>query len=169
MEFVEIGGIIKSHGIKGKLVVGFTAPFDKVLIHLRALFIDLDGNKVPFMIEKAERVEGLTFLIELKNVKSREDAIELHGKKIWANLEEVSASGVKMKPELEENIVGFQIVCGDGTELQILDIQEYPQQIMMVCSAPERDNMLIPFVEEWITNFDAERRIIELDLPEGLI
>ena len=169
MEFVEIGAIIKSHGIKGVLLVGLTSPFDRVLKHLRALFIDLDGNRVPFMINNFETADGMTFFVKLKNVDSREAAIELHGKKLYANQEEVRTSGVKMNAQLQENIVGFEIVCGDGRQLQILDIQEYPQQVMLICGSSERDNLLIPFVEEWITKFDAENKVIEIDLPEGLI
>ena len=53
---------------------------------------------------------------------------------------------------------------------RVLDIQEMPGQVMMVVETlPDKKEVLIPLVEDFIVDVDEASRIILMSLPQGLL
>ena len=68
-----------------------------------------------------------------------------------------------------EYLSGFLVVAevlGDiGT---ISDVREMPAQDLLVVTAPGGE-VLVPFVEDFIVEFDDAERVLYMDLPDGLV
>ncbi|MDX1684931.1 MAG: hypothetical protein R3275_06810 [Saprospiraceae bacterium] len=164
---VPVGEILKSHGVHGDLVAKVDEPYHNSMENCRALFIDIDGNIVPFMILQRKYLERGLWLLELKGVKSRSESTEFHGCRVFINKEELEDVGntVLDRPDL----TGFSIHHNLGSPIFIQKVEEYPQQIMLIGSYESGEDVMIPLVENWIESVDSDRKKISMKLPEGLI
>jgi 16S rRNA processing protein RimM len=64
--------------------------------------------------------------------------------------------------------VGYTIVNA-GVEIGVIsEIEEYPQQEMATINYNKKD-ILIPLNEQFIIKLDNKKKVIEMELPEGLL
>jgi ribosomal 30S subunit maturation factor RimM len=52
---------------------------------------------------------------------------------------------------------------------QIQAVEEYPAGWMLVIKNSTDPEFLIPWVDDWFIEADENKKIVELDLPEGLL
>lgn len=162
----RIGSVIKTRGLKGELqaYIDFagaeTLKFDN-------LFLQSAGKLVPYFVQSFKIPQKNTAYIYLEDIDHIDKAMPLVKKDIYlAN---------KFKPEKSEDeftlrdLEGFTAVDEDEGELgKIIEIQEFPQQLMATVIYQERE-VLIPLIEEIITGIDLNNEIVYVDLPEGLL
>ena len=61
----------------------------------------------------------------------------------------------------------YNFLFSADTQADIKAIEEYPGHPMLVVIGENRE-ILIPLIEDWITNLDEESRTLQMTLPEGL-
>lgn len=163
---VEIGYISKAHGIKGevflRLYAGraeWTEPTLQIELLLKS------GSKLTYSVSSQKpHQEGL--IVKFEEVPDRNRAEELVGSKAFlpANFF-VAASGEK--PFLRE-LLGFEVhsECGEKIGKVKGFADSGKQQIIEI--KKEKGSFLAPFVDQMIVNIDYEKKIIVMNLPEGL-
>jgi 16S rRNA processing protein RimM len=57
---------------------------------------------------------------------------------------------------------------GDRLLGEVTNIIENPGQILLILKSPEGKEILIPFHEDFIVSINKKKKLIEMDLPEGL-
>ena len=165
IDLVTIGRVLKSHGVQGELLVQVANMYHRSLESCRALFLDIDGNKVPFMLESWQPVDE-NYIVKLKHIDDRSESVRMHGSAVMINRSElVDVGEAPVLPDLS----GFVIEHDQGAALIIQRLEELPQQTMMVCKAEDDLEVMIPLVEQWIVNIDEDRQVIHMELPEGLV
>ena len=177
----RIGQISKTHGLRGELVFQFTDDiFDRA--DCDYLICDVDGILVPFFIEEYRFRSDSSALVKFEDIDSADDAQRLVGCEVRfenrfitdGDEEEVSLS----------YFIGFTVVDTDGTPIgTIVDIDDQTENWLFGVeraqtigpvplpnnSTPDADEVLIPAHEEFITDINHKDRIIEMDLPLGLL
>ena len=166
---VEVGQLRKSHGIDGALRATIEVAFRDYVWDAECLFLDIDGDLVPFGIEYIKGEEDAP-IFKFVRVDNPEEAALYTGIRLFlekTNLPEGFDASVKS--ELQYGfLVGFTLFDDDlGLIGPILEVEEYPQQEMAVVNYRENE-WLIPLHSDLILSMDHERRQLVMDLPDGL-
>lgn len=165
-EYFYLGHITKSFGIKGQLSCYFDTDEPEKYADLDAVFIDLDGEKLPYLIENIQYRGANTFVIKFQDV-DEEEAKSLIKAELYLPMSEL--------PPLTGNrfyfheVIGFRVIDeekGDvGVCRDFIDISHHP--IMQIDH--EGTEILIPAIDEIFKNVDRENKQIHIVAPEGLI
>lgn len=165
-EAFYIGYVTKTKGLKGQVQVFF--EFDEYeQLEMDVIFADMNGKLVPYFIETYKLYPNKTGLFYFDDIDHIDKAQPLLKKKLYLPLTQ--------KPERDESeffytdLKGFLAVDESLGELgEILEVNEYPQQFVATVLYKETE-ILFPLNEDFIVEIDDEKKILTLDLPEGLL
>ncbi|MCD7792169.1 MAG: ribosome maturation factor RimM [Oscillospiraceae bacterium] len=159
-EFIETGVVANTHGVRGEVkIVPWTDEPD-TLCGYKRLFIE--GREYPV---RSARVHGGNVLVNLTGVEDVNAAMLLKGKTVYIAREDIRLPDGAF---LLADIIGARVVDERGGEVGVLtDILDRPAQSIYVVEAPERE-ILIPDVDEFILNVDAEAGVVTVRLIEGM-
>jgi len=162
-----LGKIVKKYSFKGELLVKLDTDDPKVYTRMESVFVEKGKNLIPFFITRSSLHKSLLLRVKFEDVDSDEDADLLLGSKLFLPLE--------LLPKLSGNqfyyheIIGFTvedssfgmvgIVTGvnDSTAQALFEIDRNGTEI------------LIPLIDSFIKNVDKKNKVIQLDVPKGLI
>lgn len=168
-EFISIGQILKPYRHTGELLADINPDVYRDLEKCKALFIQIDGIEIPFFIEALDLSPDVCH-IKLEEFHAPEDIKPFNGSKLYLRLSDLSNPDVlQPKDDPFEKLKGFQLKNNaTGQIYTILSTEEYPQQWMAIVKADKKE-VLVPLAEDWIVSIDFENKIVEMDLPDGLI
>ena len=165
-EYYYLGHITKPFGIKWQLCCYFDTDEPEKYANLEAVFIDLDDEKLPYLIEDIQYRGANTFVIKFADV-DEDEAKGLVKAELYLPLSEL--------PPLTGNkfyfheVIGFKVIDEEkgavGTCQDFIDISHHP--IMQI----DHDGVevLIPAIDEIFKKVDRENKTIYIQAPEGLI
>ncbi len=165
-QFFEIGKIVKSCGLKGRMkAVSYRESNDK-LQNLDELYIDCGNNmKGPFKV-KSVRSRGKSFFLELEGVGNLQSANAFVGCRVLIptdKLEELPAGEYYWR-----DMIGLKVVTEDGRFLGVIEaILPTGSNDVYVCSGGERE-VLLPGIADVIRKIDIDRGMMVVRLLEGL-
>lgn len=156
-----LGYISRKHGYKGEFNIKLeSTPKHKELGHL---FIEMNGNLVPFFIDSFRMKKETIALVKLEDINSEEDAQSLIGKEVYLPLEFLDET---QQNELH-TLIGFEVVDAThgniGKVTNILD--NSAQELFQIDNGTQE--ILIPITEEFIQKIEGNT--LYLQTPEGLI
>ena len=160
MPLQQIAKVLKSNGTDGGLLVGFRDIDPEDISLGEPVFIYFDGIPVPFFIADLTQRGNTRAIVHLNDVTSLEDAEELVGQSVWVDWEEEEGDGEGLG-----DLVGWTL-AGAGRITGFLDIPANP------CLEVETKNgtsVLVPFHEDLILSVDPEARVLEMEIPDGLL
>ena len=158
----RIGRLGKAHGVKGEVSFQFDDDiFDRV--DCDYLVLEVDGILVPFFIEEYRFRSDSVALVKFEDVDTQQRASELTGSEVYfpRNL------AVEDNEPSLSMLVGFDIVEADGgtTIGRIAAIDDATANLLFELE----DGRLIPANDDLIHHIDSKKRIIRMDIPEGLL
>lgn len=167
-EVRRIGKFIKPHGIKGEITFAFDSDiFDKA--DCPYLICLIDNILVPFFV-KSYRFKGSdTVLVLLEDIKSEIEAKRFSGLSVYFPRKYFDEN-----EEVEFTLnyfIDFTVVDKESGEIgTITDVDESTiNTLFLLKRKGNGDNMIIPASDDFITNIDSDKKILYVDLPEGLI
>jgi len=164
LEFVEIGFTQKPKGVDGWLKINIKNQYLPDLKKARALFIDLNGSKVPFLIEKLS-LDGQQ-KIKLDEINNPQEASLLCNMTAFMDKKEVSYVVEAEKDLLP--IVGFKVLDQDDNERGIIEtLKSYPNQVLAEIKN-EKATFLLPIHENIIIDINPDSKVIKLEIVEGI-
>lgn len=169
--YQSIGFTKKTYGVKGELKLNIADRYLEDFAQADVLFLDISGRKIPYFVEYINFENPFT--LKFEDFDSKESAIELTGKEIFMRESDLLTEEEKVF-EVEGNLVfekyiQFEIKDKKLGRIGVIEeIIEYPQQEMASLTFQEKE-VLIPMNEQLIIKIDSEAKVIEMDLPEGLL
>lgn len=164
-EVFKIGLINKPHGVKGEVSFTFTDDvFDRTDCDYLVLLIN--GILVPFFLEEYRFRSDDAALVKFEGVDTAEEARRLTNTEVYFP--------VKYADKTDELpswnfFVGFEVKDLHHGDLgKITQVDDSTQNILF-CIDHAGGELLLPAQEEFIRSIDHEHRIMEVDLPEGLL
>ena len=122
------------------------------------IFIEINSNFIPFTINK---ISSNKFL-KLEEISNEKEAGEFKKKYIYEKLE-------KDNKEKEINIIDFKIIDKNYKEIgKVKGIIERKIQPLILAEFKNKE-FYIPFHEKFIIKIDNSKKIIETNVPEGII
>lgn len=171
MDYVEIGKLQKTHGLKGEIKGVVEERYWPDLAEVEAIFLDERGAHMPYFIESIRGQAPLIFKFE--EVDTKELAGALSNKVIYLRRSDVQLSEEEIAGGgLEYGFLnGYSLHLEAGAEAvgKIEAIDEYPQQEMATVALVNGEEALIPLLPHWIAAIDKTEKQVIMDLPEGLL
>jgi 16S rRNA processing protein RimM len=166
-EVFKIGKLTKPHGIKGEISFAFENDvFDRV--DCPYLICGINGILVPFFIEEYRFKGKETALILFEGIDNEDQAQRLAGIDVYFPRKYYEEEGNNI--EYSWNFfIGFSVI--DKTHGTLGKIEEVDEKtintLFLIKNGTEE--LIIPATEAFIEKVDAKKKIIHLNLPEGLI
>jgi len=165
--FFLVGKTLKSHGTGGQLRLMIEDQFKTYMKKGSFVYVDIDGSKVPYLIGKVE--DGAHFIISFEDIQNKRESDLLAGKDLWIPLDNVKSRHQRSPKNLQDKWIEFDINDDVSNErYKIIRVEEFPQQLMAVIMIGEKEH-LIPLSDQLISSIDKENKIINMEIPAGLL
>lgn len=162
----RIGVINKPHGVKGEVSFTFTDDcFDR--IDCPYLILLIDGIFVPFFIESYRFRSDDVALIKFERIDTERQARALSNIEVFFP---------KKYVEDDETIFSYTFFVGfhvydkvHGYIGDIVDIEDSTINVLFVIKKEGEDEILLPAHEDFIDDIDKKQKIMEINIPDGLL
>ncbi|MCK5856458.1 MAG: 16S rRNA processing protein RimM [Bacteroidales bacterium] len=166
-DFYYLGKITKLFGYKGELVFYFDVDDIAEYRNLDAVFINVNGDLIPFMLKSLRLHQGQTAIVRIQDIDQIEDAQHLLNAELYLPLSTL--------PKLEGNkfyyheIIGYTVVDANAGEVGVIEeINDQTAQVLFVIKKGYNE-ILFPVVDELIDKLDRKEKKIYVRFPEGLL
>lgn len=187
-DLYPLGLLGKPHGYKGEIKLLLEDdPEIMDLSKLRFMIIPVEGLPVPFEVEELRGKSTEYRIVRLKGVDEK-FASTMAGMPVYITKHEARevfdgldddnlCSSHDADGDMDGNIyldrdelLNYRVVNEDDSALgRIVDFNDQTINLLITVLTHQDDEILIPFVEEWIIEVDPEKKTIKMQLPEGLI
>ena len=162
----EKGYISKTRGLKGEVQVAFT--FDEPeKLKIKSVFIEINNKLIPYFVESYKIPMPMVGYFNFEDIDHIDKASHITKKKIYLLN--------RLKPKRKKGEFLFTDLIGftaddtkEGLLGEIIEVREYPQQFLATINYKEKE-VLIPLNEAFILEIDMDKKVVKLNLPEGLL
>ena len=166
-EYFCLGKITKTFGYKGDVIIYLDTDEPTKYNKLESVLIDIQGELIPFLIEKFVLKSNNNSIVHFKTINSIDDTHNLINRNLYLPL--------SLLPPLAGNkfyfheVIGFSVFDKNYGYVGKIDyFYDNPNQpIMSVID--NNIEVLIPLIDHFIVSVDRENKIINIQAPEGLI
>ncbi len=166
-EVYKIGKLGKPHGVKGEITFAISDDvFDRV--DADYLVLDIDGILVPFFLEEYRFKNDENVLVKFEDIDTQEQARNYTGCEVYFP-RHLSDSDEENMTWAE--IIGFTLEdANTGKTVGTIDsVDDSTINLLFEVTTPEGKDLLIPASGELIEKVDADRKVIRISLPEGIL
>ncbi len=166
-DFYYLGKIAKPFGSKGQVVAFLDVDEPLHYRKLESVYLDLDGEWVPFLIESVEIQTGRKALFHFEDVNTTEDAAAYTGREMYLPLD--SLPPLKGKKFYYHEVKGFSVIDTIHGNIGILvKVMDLPRQPLLQIAFGDKE-ILVPLVDAVIVKVDRKMKALHIRAPEGLI
>ncbi len=157
MDYVVIGRVIDTFGVRGELKVIPFAP-EEIFEDLKKVYLKrVGGGYVPFKVEGVRRHKSF-FLLKLKGYDSLSEAEQFKGAHLFLPEKELPERGEEEFYAYE--LVGMEVWTDKGRRLgKIKRVEDFGVYDMLIL---EDEKTMIPFVGDIVLSVDREKKKIEV-------
>jgi 16S rRNA processing protein RimM len=166
MELLEIGRIVRCHGLAGRVKVLSYLESQEVLDNLPEVFVGRGCREtVPFSVDAVQTGREF-FILKLIGIEDRDAAAKLVRSSVW-----IPSEKMKKLPEGEyywRELIGLRVVTEEGRSLgRIESVFPTGSNDVYVCRAAEKE-ILLPAIGEVVRKIDTDNGIMVVRLLRGL-
>jgi len=171
-EYLIVGTVQKPHGIKGELFVRLeTDRPGEVFAPGRVLALgDGDGRRsdAVLTIERARAFKGGMLIKVAEHAGRTPEIEELRGRTLLIPRGEAAA--LADDEVFYHDLLGMRVVTEAEGEIGVVDeVYDAPSGPLLSVRREGGKELLIPFVRETIRRLDAAEKVLELEVPPGLL
>ena len=163
-----VARIGRAHGIKGEVTVEVRTDEPEMRLAPGAVLATDPASAGPLTIATG-RVHSGRLLLRFEGVTDRNGAEALRNTLLIADVDPEEL------PEGEDEyydhqLIDLDVVTADGAQVgRITEISHLPTQDLFIVERPDGSEVMIPFVEEIVTEIDLDEQRAVIDPPPGLI
>ncbi len=165
--FIKLGKINKANRKSGELTIVLAANAQVIDIDLNVVFLEIDGGLVPFFISNIGGIATDHFRATIEDYDNSGVAQRLVGFNVYLP---------KGKNDLpnefqfdNDELIGYEVSDKTHGLIGIIrDVVQLPEQTVLQIF-DEENEILVPFVADFYISIDHEKKLLHLDLPDGLI
>ncbi|WP_347306624.1 ribosome maturation factor RimM [Corynebacterium sp. SA-MJD20WY100] len=159
-----IGRVIKSHGIKGELVVEPTTDEPEIRYAVGEVLHGTQGKKEHTLTVKSVREHKGRLLIFFEEIQDRTTADTLRGTQFFAPpLDDPDDDGF-----YDHELEGLRVIHNGADVGEVTGVTHGPAQSLLELTLDGGKEVLVPFVEEIVPDIDLEAGTCTITPPEGL-
>ena len=163
---ILLGRITKVSGYEGAVTVKLEKIFTENIPQMESVFLEIEGRPVPFFISNLEYSGADILKLWFDGYNSIDKISEFTGCRIFLT----SAPDGDSQKEDDQNLIGYVIFAPENNLLgSISEIISNNGQWLLNVVSLNKKNILIPFHEHFIISIDKKKKIVVMDIPEGLL
>ena len=161
MEYIYIGEIVNTHGIKGEVRIKSDFKYKKeVFKNGFNLYIGKNKNKEVINTYRVHKnYDMVTFL----NINDINDVLKYKGMNVYINRDDLNIDGI-----LDEDIIGMTVYSNNKEIGIVTEIMKSVANDILVIEK-DKNRYLVPYIDEFIENIDVENKRIDINEIEGLL
>ena len=165
-EYIHIGKIVAPHGLGGQVIVEHALGKPIHFKGIDALFVEKNAASfIPYFIESAiAKTDTLTH-IQIEGIQTREATSMLIGKKVWLPQAEFQKLVDKNSPLA---LLGYTVQQSGKAIGVIQEVIEQPHQLLVTILYHGQE-AYIPLHEESLKGVDHSKKLVIVELPDGLL
>jgi 16S rRNA processing protein RimM len=165
-DYVHIGKIVAPHGVSGQIILEHALGKPIHFKGIDALFVEKnEGSFIPYFIQSATAKTDTITHLQMEGILTREATSVLMSKKVWLPQDAFQKLVDKSSPLA---LLGYQ-VQQDGQDLGIIqEVIEQPHQLMVTILYKGQE-AYIPLHEESLLGVDHAKKVVLVNLPDGLL
>ncbi len=165
-DLLAVGSIKKSFGLKGDVKIAFEAFFLEYTQGLTALFVEENGNKIPYFIEKIQLQFDGTGVVKFEDVNVKEVAMRLNGKTIFVDPKQFE--GLSEAAEDEDyygDLIGLDAVLLNAENLVLGKIEAIEYLPEHECAIVKHKGLeiMLPLHDDIFIEYDDNQAFFALD------
>ena len=166
IEYLDIGKIVNTHGIKGELKIMPLTDDPRRYDLLKTALVEKNGSLQDYKVESVKYFKNLV-LLKLKGIDTIEDAEKM--KNLILKIHRKDAVKLPEGSYFVCDLIGCEVKDINGVFLgKLEDILQTGSNDVYVVREKEEE-ILIPALKTVLKNIDIEQKSIIVDLPKGLI
>jgi len=163
---ILLGRITKVSGYEGAVAVKLEKIFTENIPQMESVFLEIEGRPVPFFISNLEYSGADILKLWFDGYNSIDKISEFTGCRIFLT----STPDGDSQKEDDQNLIGYAIFAPENNLLgSISEIISNNGQWLLNVVSLNKKNILIPFHEHFIISIDKMKKIVVMDIPEGLL
>lgn len=160
MEKLMIGSVVKSHGIRGEVVVDPTTDQPELRFAPQATLTGSLGGAEQRLTIQTVRPHQKRLLVKFEEIPDRTAADALRGMKFFAApLHSDADDGF-----YDHELIGLQVLHQGQSIGQVTGVQHIHHRTLL-----EMGDILIPFVQDIVPTVDLDHGTLTITPPEGLL
>lgn len=164
-----VGRIVKPHGLRGEVVVAVSTDMPEHRFAEGACVrLAGRGRAARELTVLAARPHGERMLVRFAGVDGADDAEALRGGVLVADPADLPSTG-DADEFYDQQLEGLAVCTADGADVgTVREVTHGPGGELLVVDAGSGE-VMIPFVQDIVTEVDLPARRIVVDPPEGLL
>lgn len=166
MQYIEIGKIVNTHGIRGEVkIYTYTDNIDNLKKLKKVYLVMKDGSLKETKVQSS-KIQKAMLLVKLEGIDTIEAAEALR---------ETIVKRERKNNELGENeffiadLIGLEVYEDNGKYLGILDDVLKPgANDVYVVKLEDKSELLLPVIDQVVKSIDLENKKIVVHVMEGL-
>ena len=172
-DWLVIGIITSSHGVKGKLNIKSLSDFRERFTRPGNRWLQKD-DEMPIpcnLISGSQKPGKESFIISLESINDRNKADNLKHYKLLVKSNDI--------PKLKDNefhlnqLLGLEVKLYEKDEIKVIgkviDLITENNTLIVIRLSQNNKNVLIPFVKKIVTAIDQKNKYLIIDPPKGLL
>src|SRR5574344_2493784 len=163
MNYIYIGEIINTHGLKGELKIVSEFKYkDKVFVKGMKFYV---GNRKEEVIVNSYRPNKQLDMVTFEGVNDIETAITFKTDSVYINRDDVKIYGY-----FNEDLIGLTVLDMNKNIVigKVLDVVNNSKYDLLLIQG-ENKNHLIPLIDEFVKEVSLKEKTILVNVIEGLI
>ena len=162
---ILLGKITKVYGFDGTVTVRLEKNLKAEISELKSVFLEIEGKPVPFIISESDYQGGDILRLRFYGYGTVEKVTGFTGCRVFLTSDATSKKSDKDQGDLR----GYKVRLTDNRLLGVVtEVIENPGQWLFNVNTTKGEEILIPLHEDLIIGIDKRKKIIWMDLPEGL-
>ena len=163
-EFVYIGKIVNTHGIKGELRIISDFKFkERVFLENRRIYIGEDHHEE---VIESYRHHKIYDMITLKGYTNINEVLQFLKKNVYVKRYDLSLSTIDY---LDEDLIGLKALLDNGETGTVVAITSNGGNNKTIELLVNGKKVLIPYHKDFIKSVNIDQKFIELKTVEGLL
>ena len=163
-EYVRIGKIVNTHGIKGELRILSDFKFkDRVFVQNRRIYIGEDKEE---HIITSYRHHKVFDMITLEGFDDINEVLRFKNKDVFVKKTDLSLG---KKEFLDEDLINLNIIFNNEEVGYVVAVRQINPKNKIIEAMINNKVILIPYHDDFVKDIDLDNKTIELNLIEGMI
>lgn len=163
MEKIKIGKAVNAVGITGEIKVYNYSDYKERFEELEYIYLDEEKRKI-----KGVRYNKNMVILKLEDVNTRNEAELLKNKEIF--IDEDQLRDLPQGTYYVKDMIGMEVIDEKNERIgRLSDVILRAAQDIYEIERQDGSKALIPAVEAFVKDVDMEKRVIRVELIEGLL
>lgn len=162
MNYLYLGEIVNTHGIKGEVRIISDFKYKEDVFKIGSyLYVGTYKDKLEIT---SYRVHKNYDMVTFKGINDINEVLKYKGKKVYIIREEHTFSGI-----LDEDVIGLDVYLKDKKIGTVDDIMKSHAHPILDIVSENGKHSYVPFIDEFVLDVDLENKKIYIEVIEGMI